>query len=42
MLSGDKKAALRLLRHARQNNPHQSYLWCQKKVIRDLERDRRS
>ncbi|MGK7893993.1 MAG: hypothetical protein AB4372_10305 [Xenococcus sp. (in: cyanobacteria)] len=41
MLSGDKKAALRLLRNARQNNPHKSYLWCQEKVIRDLERDRR-
>lgn len=41
MLSGDKKAALRLLRNVRQNNPHKSYLWCQEKVIRDLERDRR-
>lgn len=41
MLSGDKKAASRLLRHVRQNNPHKSYLWCQEKVIRDLERDRR-
>lgn len=41
MLSGDEKAALRLLRNVRHNNPHKSYLWCQEKVIRDLERDRR-
>ena len=41
MLSGDKKAALRLLRYARQKNPGQTYLWYHEKVIRDLERDRR-
>ena len=41
MLSGDKKAALRLLRYARQKNPGQTYLWYYEKVIRDLERDRR-
>ena len=41
MLSGDKKVALRLLRHARKNNPGRSYLWYHEKVIRDLERDRR-
>lgn len=41
MISGDKKVALRLLRHARRNNPGRSYLWYYEKVIRDLERDRR-
>ena len=41
MLGGDKKAALRLLRHARKNNPGRSYLWYHEKVIRDLSRDRR-
>lgn len=41
MLGGDKKAALRLLRHARKNNPGRSYLWYHEKVIADLERDRR-
>lgn len=41
MLSGDEKTALRLLRNARKNNPHKSYIWYQEKVIRDLERDRR-
>lgn len=42
MLNGDHKATLRLLRHARKNNPGRSYLWYHEKVIRDLERDRRS
>ena len=41
MLNGDKKAALRLLRHARKNNPGRTYLWYHEKVIRDLSRDRR-
>lgn len=41
MVSGDKKTALRLLRHARRTHPRQSYNWYQEKVIRDLERDRR-
>ncbi len=41
MLSGDEKAALRLIRNVRQNNPGKSYIWYQEKVIRDLERDRR-
>ncbi|MEN9520663.1 MAG: hypothetical protein RLZZ381_3251 [Cyanobacteriota bacterium] len=41
MLGGDKKAALRLLRYVRKNNPGKSYLWYHEKVIRDLERDRR-
>ncbi|MGL5794459.1 MAG: tetratricopeptide repeat protein, partial [Waterburya sp.] len=41
MLGGDKKAALRLLRNARKNNPGRSYLWYHEKVIRDIERDRR-
>lgn len=41
MLGGDKKAALRLLRNARKNNPGKSYLWYHEKVIRDIERDRR-
>lgn len=41
MLNGDKNAALRLLRSARQNNPGRTYLWYHEKVIRDLERDRR-
>lgn len=41
MLGGDQKAALRLLRNARKNNPGKSYLWYHEKVIRDLERDRR-
>ena len=41
MLGGDKKAALRLLRNARKNNPGKSYLWYHEKVIADLERDRR-
>ena len=42
MLGGDKQAALRLLRHARKNNPGRSYLWYHEKVISDLSRDRRS
>ena len=41
MLGGDRAAALRLLRHARKNNPGRSYLWYHEKVIRDLSRDRR-
>lgn len=41
MLGGDQKAALRLLRNVRKNNPGKSYLWYHEKVIRDLERDRR-
>ena len=41
MLGGDKKAALRLLRHARRKNPGRSYLWYHEKVIADLRRDRR-
>ena len=41
MLGGDKAAALRLLRHARKNNPGRTYLWYHEKVIRDLSRDRR-
>ena len=41
MLNGDKEAALRLLRHARKNNPGRTYLWYHEKVIRDLSRDRR-
>ncbi len=41
MLGGDEKAALRLLRNVRQNNPGKSYMWYQEKVIRDLQRDRR-
>lgn len=41
ILGGDKQAVLRLLRHARKNNPGKSYLWYHEKVIRDLERDRR-
>ena len=41
MLNGDHQLALRLLRHARRNNPNRSYLWYHEKVIRDLERDRR-
>ena len=41
MLGGDRQAALRLLRHARRNNPGRSYLWYHEKVSRDLSRDRR-
>ena len=41
MLNGDKQAALRLLRHARRNNPGRTYLWYYEKVIRDLSRDRK-
>ena len=41
LLGGDRKAALRLLRNARKNNPGRSYLWYHEKAIRDLERDRR-
>lgn len=41
MLNGDREVALRLLRHARRDNPNRSYLWYHEKVIRDLERDRR-
>lgn len=41
LLNGDHKAALRLLRHARENNPGRSYLWYHEKVIHDLQRDRR-
>ena len=41
LLGGDKKAVLRLLRHARKNHPGRNYLWYHEKVIRDLERDRR-
>ncbi len=38
MLSGDKKAALRLLRYARQKNPGQTYLWYHEKAMqRGLE-----
>ena len=42
MMSGDRQAALRLLRHARKSNPSKSLNWCQEKVISDLERDRRA
>lgn len=42
MLNGDEKAALRLLRYVRKNNPGKNYVWYQEKVIRDLERDRRN
>jgi uncharacterized protein HemY len=41
MLSGDEKAAIRLLSNIQKKNPDKSYVWCQEKVIRDLERDRR-
>lgn len=41
LLGGDQKAALRLLKNARKNNPGKSHKWCQEKIIRDLERDRR-
>ena len=41
LLNGDYQTALRLLRHARRNNPDRTYLWYHEKVIRDLERDRR-
>lgn len=41
MLSGDEKAAIRLLENIKKKNPGESYIWCQEKVIRDLERDRR-
>ena len=41
MMGGDKKAVLRLLRHARKKHPGKSYLWYHEKVIADLQRDRR-
>jgi hypothetical protein len=41
MLSGDKKAAIRLLDNVQKKNPDKSYTWCQEKAIGDLERDRR-
>ena len=41
MLAGDKQAALRLIKNVRQRYPGKSSQWYRKKIIRDLERDRR-
>jgi Tfp pilus assembly protein PilF len=40
LLNGDSRAAARLIRHARQQNPGRSESWCLEKAIFDLERDR--
>jgi len=40
LLNGDRRAAARLIRHARQQNPGRSESWCLEKAIFDLERDR--
>jgi len=40
LLNGDSRAAARLVRHAKQNNPGRSETWVLEKVIFDLERDR--
>lgn len=41
MLSGDHKAALRLLQHVQSANPKRDRVWCLEKVIEDLIRERR-
>lgn len=33
LLNGDRQAALRLLRHARKNNPGRTYLWYHEKAM---------
>jgi hypothetical protein len=40
LLNGDNRAAARLIRHARRQNPRRSESWCVEKAIFDLERDR--